>query len=123
MPTLIASLPNRCGMVSAPLELAFDTMALRDICESDEMARRKLGVKVAAGLKRRLSDFQAMDSFDELPTARPKKNSNSCTFSLPDGWRLVVTVGHGDNPTLASGSIDWSKVTRIKILSIEKADE
>lgn len=106
----------------ARLELAFDTMALRDVCESEEKARRKLGSKVAAGLKRRLSDFQAIESFDELPAARPRKNSSSYTFSLPDGWRLVVTAGHGSNPTHPSGKIDWAKVSRIKILRIEKAN-
>jgi hypothetical protein len=105
------------------LELAFETMALRDICESDEKARRKLGVKVAAGLKRRLSDFQAVESFEELPTPRPKKNSNNCVFPLRGGWQLVVTGGHSTNPTLLSGRIDWPKVSRIKILRIEKANE
>jgi hypothetical protein len=106
----------------ARLELAFETLALRDICESEERARQKLGIKVAAGLKRRLSDFQAVESFDELPTARPKKNSNSCVFPLPEGWQLVVTGGHGSNPTLPSGRIDWTKVSRLKILRIEKAN-
>jgi hypothetical protein len=102
------------------LELAFETQALRDICESDEEAKRQLGVKVAAGLKRRLSDFQAIESFDELPVAKPKKNSNNCIFALPENWQLVVTAGHSVNPTLPSGKIDWTRVTRIKILRIEK---
>jgi hypothetical protein len=103
------------------LELAFETAALRDICESEENAKRKLGVKVAAGLKRRLSDFQAIRAFDELPVAPPKKNSNNYVIPLPEKWRLVVTAGHGENPTLLSGNIDWARVTRLKILRIEKA--
>jgi len=97
-------------------------MALRDICESEEEARRELGAKVAAGLKRRLSDFQAIDSFNDLPTAHPKRNSNSCIFPLPDGWQLVVTAGHSSNPMLPSGRIDWSRVSRIRIVRIEKAN-
>jgi hypothetical protein len=102
------------------LELAFETKALRDICESEAIAKRELGAKVAEALKRRLSDFRSVDTFDELPFAKPKKSSNSVTFGLPDDWQLVVTGGHGDNPRLASGKIDWSKVTRIKIMRIEK---
>jgi hypothetical protein len=102
------------------LELAFETKALRDICESEAIARKQLGAKVADALWRRLSDFRSIDSFDEMPFAKPKKNSNSITFDLPDDWQLVVTGGHGENPKLPSGKIDWMKVTRLKITKIEK---
>lgn len=102
------------------LGLGFETKALRDICESEAAAKRKLGVKVADALKRRLSDFRSIDTFDELPLAKTKKSSNSVTFDLPDDWQLVVTGGHGENPKLASGKIDWTKVTRLKITRIEK---
>jgi len=102
------------------LELAFETKALRDICESEAIAKSALGAKVADALRRRLSDFRSIDSFDELPFAKPKKNSNIVTFDLPDDWQLVVTGGHGDNPKLASGKIDWTKVTRLKITRIER---
>jgi hypothetical protein len=102
------------------LELAFETKALRDICESEAIAKRRLGAKVAAALWRRLSDFGSIDSFDELPFAPLKKNTNTVIFDLPDDWQLTVTGGHGDNPKLASGKTDWTKVTRLKIIRIEK---
>jgi len=102
------------------LGLAFATQALRDICENEIIAKKKLGAKAADALKRRLSDFQSIDSFDELPFAKPKKNSNNCIFDLPDDWQLVVTGGHGENPTLPSGKIDWTKITRLKVSRIEK---
>jgi hypothetical protein len=102
------------------LELAFETKALRDICESKSIAKAKLGVKVADALRRRLSDFRSVDSIDELPFAKLKKNSNFVTLDLPDDWQLVATGGHGDNPKLASGKTDWAKVTRLKITRIEK---
>lgn len=105
------------------MELAFATKALRDICESEAIAKEKLGAKVADALKRRLSDFRSIDSFDELPFTKPKKNSNNVTFGLPDDWHLVVTGGHSDNPKLASGKIDWTKVTRLKIVKIEKIEK
>ena len=102
------------------LELAFETKALRDICESEAIAKRALGIQVADALRRRLSDFRSVDTFDELPFAKIKKRSNNVTFGLPDNWQLVVTGGHGDNPKLPSGKIDWTKVTRLKIAKIEK---
>ena len=103
------------------LELAFETRALRDICECEEIAKRELGAKVADALKRRLSDFRSVDTVDELPLSKIKKSSNRITFELPDGWQLVVTAGHGENPKLTSGKIDWTKVTRLKITRIENS--
>jgi hypothetical protein len=102
------------------LELAFETKALRDICESEAVAKRELGVKVADALKRRLSDFRSIDTFDELPLGKPKKSSSHVKLDLPDDWQLVVTGGHGNSPKLASGKIDWARVTRLKITKIEK---
>jgi hypothetical protein len=102
------------------LELAFETKALRDICESKATAKERLGAKVADALKRRLSDFQSIDTFDELPFTKPRKNSNNVSFNLPEGWRLIVTGGHGENPRLPDGKTDWTKVTRLKIVRIEQ---
>lgn len=102
------------------LELAFETKALRDICESEAIAKDKLPVNVAVALKRRLSDFEAIDCFDELPIAAPKKTANSVVFDLPENWHLIVTSGHGDGPKAKSGKTDWDKVTRLKITKIEK---
>jgi hypothetical protein len=119
IPLLLGSSESATGRWMA-LELAFETKALRDICESEAIAKRELGAKVADALKRRLSDFRSIDTFDELPFAKTKKSSNNITFDLPDDWQLVVTGGHGDNPKLTSGKIDWTKVTRLKIVRIEK---
>lgn len=102
------------------LELAFATKALRDICESKATARAKLGEKVADALKRRLSDFRSINTIDELPLTKPKKNTKNVSFDLPDGWHLVVTAGHGENPTLPNGKIDWTRVTRLKVVGIEQ---
>jgi len=111
-----------CGesVGASALELGFQTEALRNICEKEKIAKKRLGASVADALKRRLADLQSIDSVDELPLAKPKKNSNNCTIDLTDGWRLVLAGGHGQNPTLSSGKIDWSQVTRVKIITIEK---
>jgi hypothetical protein len=102
------------------LELAFETKGFRDICESEALAKEKLGARVADALWRRLSDFQSIDSIDDLPFVKLKNNSNTITFELPDNWLLIVTGGHGDNPKRSNGKIDWTKVTRVKIIGIEK---
>ena len=74
---------------------------------------------VAAQLKRRLADIQAVETIDELPMAKPKKNSNNCIIDLSGDCRLVATAGHAEIPTLSSGRIDWANVKRLKLLRIE----
>jgi hypothetical protein len=101
------------------LELAFETKALRDICGSEKKAKQELGAVVAAHLKRRLADLQAAKTIDELPVAKPKKNSKNYVIALSSDYQLVATVGHADAPTLPSGKVDWANVTRLKLLRIE----
>jgi hypothetical protein len=105
------------------LELAFETKALRDICESEQRAKHELGAKVAEQLKRRLADLRAASSIDELPVAKPRKVAGTCVFELPEGYRLIVAPNHPKNPLLSSGAVDWAEVTRTKVLSIERDHE
>ena len=74
---------------------------------------------MAAQLKRRLADIQAVETIDELPVAKPKKTSNNCMIDLSGGFQLVATAGHAEIPTLSSGRIDWGNVKRLKLLRIE----
>ena len=110
-------------MLGLKLQLAFASEELREVCENKSDAEKRLGMKVAHALRRRLSDLKSASTFNELPISRPRKNANDCVIALPDGWRLVVTGGHGQNPTHPDGSIDWNEITRIKITKIEKRNE
>jgi hypothetical protein len=104
------------------LELAFETKLLREICESEQKARQELGIKVAEALKRRLADLRAATSVEDLPVAKPRKNSGTCVVDLPQGYRLVFVPNHTKNPMLKPRTVDWARVGRIKILRIENTD-
>lgn len=101
------------------LELSFDAKPLRDICESEETAKRKLGPAVARELKRCLADLRAAASIEDLPMANMQKGEDSCVFDLASSCRLVVIPSHIKNPLLESGVIDWATVRRIKVVRIE----
>ena len=101
------------------MELAFETKPLRETCESEATAKRELGSKVAKELKRLLADLRAASSIEEMPVDKPRKTSGTCVFDLTENCRLIVAPNHTNNPLLASGSVDWAKVARIKILRIE----
>jgi proteic killer suppression protein len=105
------------------LEIAFAEKQLRHICESEAAARRALGAEVAEKLKARLADLRAASCVKELVAGRPRKVAsrrlNHLVVSLSDGCRLVICANHNLVPKLDNGSVDWSKVNRVKVVDIE----
>jgi proteic killer suppression protein len=105
------------------VELAFETRQLRAICESEAHARRELGADVAAALQRRLSDLLAAASPNDIGVGAPRQLDGTdprprMIIDLRDGFQLVLGVNHRKIPTTQSGSVDWSRVTRFKVLAI-----
>jgi hypothetical protein len=109
------------------LELAFDSKTLRDICESDDHARRELGLKVAEILKHRLADLRAATSIYDVVVGNPRLIDDTeyqyMAIDLCDSHRMVFSANHLNNPIAESGKLDWSKVRRIKILRIGRDND
>jgi hypothetical protein len=103
------------------LEFAFESKALRDICESESEAKRHLGDLLAEMLKHRLADLDAAPSAKDLIAGRPRLGDDAETMvvDLGEGSRLVFTANHPSSPTTATGELDWANVRRIRILRIE----
>jgi len=103
------------------LELAFDSKALRTICESEGQAKLELGVTVAESLKHRLADLVAATSTNDLLAGRPRvcANGRDMVLDLCNGHVIVFTANHVNNPMTETNIVDWARVTRIKILRIE----
>lgn len=105
------------------LELAFAEKPLRQLCENETIAKRKLGIRVAEKLKRRLADLRAATCVKDLVVGRPRELGDAypkqIAMDLCDGYRIVFCTNHNTDPLLESGAIDWEKVSRIKILRIE----
>jgi len=103
------------------LELAFAEKSLRQVCTSRISASRKLGEKTAEKLARRLADLRACDSVGEIVVGKPQeiKSTPPGEFAIELGQRsrLIFSANHNDVPTV-SGKVDWSKVSRIKILRL-----
>jgi proteic killer suppression protein len=105
------------------LEIAFAERSDRQLCENEAIAERKLGDKVADKLKRRLADLRAATSVKDIVAGKPQvllgKYKHQIAVELCDGYHLVFCANHNTNPLLKSDEIDWSCVSRIKILRIE----
>jgi hypothetical protein len=105
------------------LEIAFDSRALRAICESDLQAKAELGANVAEILKHRLADLRAAAYVKDLVAGRPHIVDGSVghmVVELSNGYCLVFKSNHTSHPMTDADDIDWTRVTRIKILRIER---
>lgn len=105
------------------MELAFATKSLRKICVSAEKAKRELGPQVSETLRRRLADMRAAVSVGDLIAGRPHELDGTpqrrIALGLGGGQRLIFCANHAVLPKLESGKMDWSKVSRVKLLRIE----
>lgn len=104
------------------MELAFSTKALRTLCENEAAATRELGATRAGRLRRRLADLRAAVSVSDLVVGNPRHTAgskDSLEIDIGAGSRLVLCTNHAVIPRLASGDVDWSSVSRVKLLRIE----
>jgi plasmid maintenance system killer protein len=105
------------------LEIAFAKKSLRNLCESDTKAKRELGAKIAKLLRRRLADLRAATCVKDIVAGRPREvgrgRHGRYAVELCDNSRIIFCANHITVPVVASGGVDWSKVSRVKILRIE----
>lgn len=107
-----------------PLEIAFSEKSYRLICENMAIAERKFGLKVAERLKRRLADLRAANNVNDIIAGKPQvvntAHPQQLMLELCDGYCLFFCANHNQIPLLTPNEINWSKVSRVKILRIEK---
>jgi hypothetical protein len=102
------------------IQLAFESKALRTICEDAEQTRRELGPIAADVLKRRLADLRSCTSIRDLLAGHPRiaADGNLMVVDLADEYKLILQANHPKNPLKEDGNVDWTRVVRIKILAI-----
>lgn len=101
------------------MRLNFKDKKIRQLCEQQAAAEKKLGAACARKLKLRLLALEAAACVSELTAGNPHplKGDRAGQFALDlaGGWRLVFAPDHDPCPTRPDGSIDWSRVTVICI--------
>jgi hypothetical protein len=102
------------------LELSFAKKSLRELCESSAKANRKLGIDAANELRRRVADLRAATSVHDLLVGQPRgSGADEIALDVGTSFEITFCANHNTVPRLESGAIDWSKVSRVKILGIE----
>ena len=104
------------------MELAFATRFIREICENESTATREFGKEVTGKLKRRLADLRAATAVEDLVVGHPReidaRGFGRFAIDLCEGYYIVFAANHADIPMVESGGVNWSKVSRVKILKI-----
>lgn len=101
------------------MEIDFKDGKLRDLCEKQQIARRKLGDACAHKLRSRLADLDAARVVTDLAAGRPHRltrdRAGQFALDLAGGVRLVFAPANDPVPQTQDGSIDWSNVNAVRI--------
>lgn len=101
------------------MEIGFKDKKLRELCEKQAVARKKLGDACAHKLHGRLGDLEAAEKVTDLVAGNPHplKHDRAGQFALDlaGGYRLVFAPANDPTPRKPDTSIDWSQVTIICI--------
>ena len=107
------------------MELSFQTEDLRRMCEHEAVALEQLGQLAAGALKNRLSDLYGADFIADVLAGRPRQLSSNgvdcIQFDLAERYTLTVSPNHVPPRNKPNGHTDWSRVRRIKIISVEQS--
>jgi len=105
------------------MDIDYDSPELREICEIEREAKRKLGAPCAKKLKHRLADISAASVVTELPPAgNPhalgRERTGQYAVSLEGLIRLTFEPANSPIPRTTDDKIDWSKVNKVNIVYI-----
>jgi hypothetical protein len=96
------------------------------MCEDQVCAEQSLNSAVAQQLRGRLADLHAARSLHELVAGRPildVDDGQSLLLDLGEGVFMRMQINHTEPPISNDGTIDWTRVRRLKIVSISGSDE
>jgi toxin HigB-1 len=104
------------------MDISFSNDKLKDLCEQQRLATKELGAACAGKLRSRLADLSAAANVSELNVGRPHplKGDRAGQFSLElaGGKRLVFEPANEPVPRREDKSIDWSLVTKARVIYV-----
>lgn len=104
------------------MDILFADENLKKLCNEQRVATRKLGPVCAKKLRTRLADLDAATVVTDLAAGRPhplKADRNGqFAVDLGGGVRLVFEPANEPVPKKEDDSIDWSRVTAVRIVYI-----
>lgn len=101
------------------MKILFGNKKVRELCEQQRVAEKRLGALCARKLRVRLSDIEASSRVTDLVAGNPHplKGDRHGQFALDlsGGWRLVFSPANDPCPIKDDGGINWAQVTIVSI--------
>lgn len=99
------------------MEIAFEDILLREMCEDYNIAIVHLGTDISQKLKNRLADLRAATFITDLILGNPHliENTDLYRIDLTSECYITFCANHPKNKTT---QVNWSKVRKIKLLRI-----
>lgn len=107
------------------MELAFECKELRALCEIKLLGIERFGDELAFNFRARLDDVGAAIGFSDILLGEPQiihepeLNIHVLKISIGKTSKLVFAANHINNPLADDNTIDWNRVTRVRLLKIE----
>lgn len=83
-----------------------------------------MGYEAALSLSQRLADLRAAETaaefFELFADDLSPPGAETMSVVLPSGWSINFRCAHLSPPLGASGDLDWTRVSRVKIVSVEQ---
>jgi proteic killer suppression protein len=104
------------------MDIEFCNKHMQRLCEQSRIAVRELGADSARKLQNRLADIQSANDVLDLPAGKPHPLKGDLegqyAINLAGGQRLVFVPANNPTPMIDDENIDWSRVTKIRIIKI-----
>ncbi len=101
------------------MKINFRDKKVREMCEKQAVAVKKLGDTCARKLRSRLDDLEAAAQVTDLVAGNPHQlkgdRASQYALDLAGGYRLVFEPDHDPVPRHEDGGINWSQVSIVCI--------
>lgn len=105
--------------------ISFGDLEIRKLCEDEHSAIASFGRFFADKLFSRISDLMSSESIHDLPVGNPQPwgefPHELYKIDIDKNYILVFCASNPKKTYLNNGHLDWSCVSRIKLLKIEKS--
>ena len=108
------------------MDILFQDRKLEKVCNNQSLLIRKYGPLRAKLLRRRLDEFRAADNLEvlrSLPQVRCHElkgnREGTLAVDLDHPYRLIFESANNPIPRKSDGGLDWTKVTAIRVLTVE----
>lgn len=106
--------------------ISFDSKKLEKTLSDEKALTRRYGAEQAKKIRQRMIQLQAAENLETLrtlPQVRAHElaanRAGQISLDIKQPYRLLITPDHEKLPLKEDGGLDWTRVTKVKILKVE----